>query len=458
MTGIYNRGYFGGYRAGNRPGSGGPNNGGGRGNGGGNGNNNNGGRGGGRNGYAFNGVLVRASADITPATEYLWDTEVYDAGGWHDTGSNTGRMVVPLGVSLVRAIGNSKINASSGISEVKHMLGGSDFAGQSYSAAEATGILGTLNGASAVIAVSAGQYFTMHNTLSTTVDGSEETWFAVEAIDPVSKYALLTKSATQAISADTPTILTWQTEVADVGGWFDSGVSNQNFVVPAGVSYVRFSANSQPNNSTGQNYIEVQTGAGATFPGMGCKDTQRSGTDFNGFTSAVVAVNPGDTFRLSYLSESATTVQNTNATWFAVEEVRGFSGCLAYKSATQGISAGVEAAVAFAAEAYDTHSAHDNASNNSRITVPSGFTKARPSFSVEGPPVAQYFRGRVMKNGAVYNGMPSFANTTTNADFCSGIGAWVDVNPGDYFELFVTSGSGGTMPISHRTWLCVEFR
>jgi hypothetical protein len=41
-----------------------------------------------------------------------------------------------------------------------------------------------------------------------------------------------------------------------------------------------------------------------------------------------------------------------------------------------------------------------------------------------------------------------------------GLGGWVQVTAGDYFELYVFQDSGGnvTLGTDNETWLCVEFR
>jgi hypothetical protein len=48
---------------------------------------------------------------------------------------------------------------------------------------------------------------------------------------------------------------------------------------------------------------------------------------------------------------------------------------------------------------------------------------------------------KVTKNGADYFGMPEYSNDTGGTDNLNGMGAWVDVSPGDYFEVVFTSPS-----------------
>jgi hypothetical protein len=53
--------------------------------------------------------------------------------------------------------------------------------------------------------------------------------------------------------------------------------------------------------------------------------------------------------------------------------LRTAHACRVYKSATQTVASGNTDVVSFNTEDYDTDTLHDNATNNSRITIPTGF-------------------------------------------------------------------------------------
>lgn len=53
--------------------------------------------------------------------------------------------------------------------------------------------------------------------------------------------------------------------------------------------------------------------------------------------------------------------------------LRAFHGCRLYKSATQQVLTGNTDVITFNTEDFDTDGFHDNATNNSRITIPTGF-------------------------------------------------------------------------------------
>lgn len=410
----------------------------------------------------FSGALVRLSVDQNVSSGLItWDTEVYDTDAWHSTSSDTGRMTTPSGTSLLRLTGNAQHASTIQNFPIGLERQGADFYGMAQSFAGPYAIQAACNVVSALIEVSAGVWFNLDSLFNDDVDASENTWFAVERVPVATKRALVRKSSSQALSAGTTTPLTFDTEVYDIGGWFDSGVDNTIFTVPSGTSgYIRVCGHFDPGSFVGQRVISIRKAGDAATIGCLARDSEVVSTDTIGGATAVLAVSPGDTFDITAFTTLASTIAANEKTWFSIEEVLDFHGCLVYKDATQNISGGVEAVITFAAESYDTDGAHDNSTNPSRITVPvgSGFTRARPSFCINGPSAAGYFQGRVLKNGAAYHGSPKYNCDTAGGDFVSGLGAWVDVSEGDYFELAVLSLNNRTLAADNRTWLCVEFR
>lgn len=95
------------------------------------------------------------------------------------------------------------------------------------------------------------------------------------------------------------------------------------------------------------------------------------------------------------------------------------------------------------------------------LVVPAGVTKIRLSASVVFSPNAtgQRFVG-VIKNGSLAAGLPSSQSSGSLAlvSSCSIVSAVLSVVEGDYFELRVAQGSGGSLPIlpDPRTWFQIE--
>lgn len=105
--------------------------------------------------------------------------------------------------------------------------------------------------------------------------------------------------------------------------------------------------------------------------------------------------------------------------------------------------------VPFDAESYDTDSIHDNVTNNTRLTVPSGWSLVRVSFSVVFVLVTSgsFCIARVRHSNSAgveqsRRGLPSFSSPAISAAefFASGCSAPIPVSLGDYFELRLSCG------------------
>jgi hypothetical protein len=138
-----------------------------------------------------------------------------------------------------------------------------------------------------------------------------------------------------------------------------------------------------------------------------------------------------------------------------------FRGALVYLNATQSISTGTATAINFTNEEYDTDSIHDNATNNTRLTVPSGASKVRVSGNVlfENSSNAQK-TVRIQYNG----NNPDSINAGTYVQLYSeGVTRLQAVTPissvsaGDYFELVVAHAVGSSINVgATSTWFCME--
>jgi hypothetical protein len=148
------------------------------------------------------------------------------------------------------------------------------------------------------------------------------------------------------------------------------------------------------------------------------------------------------------LADIAHVVQGGNSRKATVQQivdaVRGaYSGAMVKKSAdetTANYSAG--AMVPWTAEIHDVGGYHDNATNNSRLTVPEdgkyivGFT-----ISVSLAAVGEYVRAFVAFNGSLsYDGIAGTLLETTNAavnpSLCAVTGP-IDCTAGQYFESWL---------------------
>jgi hypothetical protein len=139
-----------------------------------------------------------------------------------------------------------------------------------------------------------------------------------------------------------------------------------------------------------------------------------------------------------------------------------FKGALVNRATDQSIGTATTTVVAWDAEQYDTDSVHDNVTNNSRLTVPSGVTRVRlAAYIVFGASATGNRKVNIRKNGgASYWGYASYvmaglSGTPTEIIIQT---PPIVVTPGDYFEVTVYQDSGVTLPVmsSYLSWFAME--
>lgn len=135
-------------------------------------------------------------------------------------------------------------------------------------------------------------------------------------------------------------------------------------------------------------------------------------------------------------------------------EQLGFRGARVWNTANQTWTTGLTAAVAFNSEVYDFGGMHDNAVNNSRLTVPTdsgGYWIVTTSIRMSYPTAVaatDYFEVFITLNGSSFGHQtaprnPAGVGATTGFTVTGIIGA----NAGDYFETYVANGTGGNSDI-----------
>lgn len=138
-----------------------------------------------------------------------------------------------------------------------------------------------------------------------------------------------------------------------------------------------------------------------------------------------------------------------------------FVGCRAYASTSQNFSNGVETAVALNAENYDTDTFHDNSTNNSRFTIPtgkSGYYQINATITYNGNSSGQ-------RDWYVYKNGTSVLVNTTIKDPGSGFVAMMatdvqNLTAGDYIQLYAYQDSGstvGTLQGSQRVFMQITY-
>lgn len=149
------------------------------------------------------------------------------------------------------------------------------------------------------------------------------------------------------------------------------------------------------------------------------------------------------------------TADSTTATglkWAAAGAA--FVGCGLYDSGNQSLTAGVDTAITFNSEYFDSDGLHSTSSNTSRITIPTGLGgKYLFAYSAVNTAAGQtnYTQSTLRKNGTaiaeiktLWSGLTYTAMTQT---------VILDLVAGDYIELYILSDAAATIQ-SYRTFYC----
>jgi hypothetical protein len=132
-----------------------------------------------------------------------------------------------------------------------------------------------------------------------------------------------------------------------------------------------------------------------------------------------------------------------------------FSGCLARISSTFDIANNSLVAVQFTVEDYDTDTWHDNSTNTTRFTVPSGVTRVQMACHLNWQSNSSGRRTlEIHKNGSAAVGLRGLSQSPiAGAQLDQGyVTAVVSCTSGDYFELKVLQDSGSTLTLFSNTW------
>jgi hypothetical protein len=155
---------------------------------------------------------------------------------------------------------------------------------------------------------------------------------------------------------------------------------------------------------------------------------------------------PGTIPIASIVANSATA---TGLEWQAPAS-GSFVGCSVYKSSTQSIADGSGTTVTYNAEYYDTDAFHDNSTNNSRITIPSG--KGGKYLITVNLIIAANTTGvriiGLLKNGDFTNGQQllNVSAPSTGSGRLSGATV-MDLAVSDYIEVQVFQNSSGSLDL-----------
>jgi hypothetical protein len=174
-----------------------------------------------------------------------------------------------------------------------------------------------------------------------------------------------------------------------------------------------------------------------------------------GTTAAKPAANSVDVGSLYFDTDLGKMQRSNGTSWEDCAETVGaagyptFSGASLTKSATQNISSGVQTAISFDGEVYDTDNYHDNVTNNTRLTAPStGYYLVGGSAEMNGVNTTYWVITRLRKNGTNEDGdtRSRVYSPQTGAVLNTPSSRPVYLQAGDYVELVIEQNTGGNVP------------
>lgn len=153
--------------------------------------------------------------------------------------------------------------------------------------------------------------------------------------------------------------------------------------------------------------------------------------------------------QFAYLKDTDSTVYYSGSAWTSLSSAAAFVGCSLYKSADQSLANSTTTVITWDLEHYDTNTFHDNSTNNSRITIPSGKAgKYLIQVTLNWNSNATSYReARIRLNGSTL-----LAYSPIQAASSGGVANTLNVvkslSVADYIEIQGEQASGGALSIS----------
>ena len=149
-------------------------------------------------------------------------------------------------------------------------------------------------------------------------------------------------------------------------------------------------------------------------------------------------------------SGNVLTVSGGVPTWAAPASGSTFVGAQVTNTSAQSISNGAYTALNFQSEVYDTDGFHDNATNNSRLTIPTGkggkyLLTCQANFASN----SSGFRAiAIMKNGSASQIAYANSSPISGSSFTYAFSCVVSAVATDYFQMNVYQDSGGSLNVN----------
>ena len=177
--------------------------------------------------------------------------------------------------------------------------------------------------------------------------------------------------------------------------------------------------------------------------------------------SGPLAVSAGDDFTVLVNTGTTGTIAVSDMSYLGIEAL---SSTLKY--ATVKLSGNFTtittafSTITWGAEVADTNTWHDNSTNNSRLTVPSGqgIKAVRLHANFEFATASAGYVCSFMKNGKPISAARQIGTASGAADFINMSSNAIPVVDGDYFEIQIAGSTAGpnTITAGNKTWFSIE--
>ncbi len=342
--------------------------------------------------------------------------DIYDPGGLHS--SLTFTVPSTWNGRKVRVSGQYRKEAGGALT-LEITKGGGGVPGLPKGNCESNSQDESLSVHTAPLVVATGDTFTLSASSSFGTDGNAA---SIEVLPNGIKGALVNRSGSgYATGATGLTPVQWNNEVYDTDGYHDNSTNPSRFTIPSGSSgLIRLSASIAASGSTSE--------LGISFYKNGTKitdyeyDTENVAGNICA-VSAPISCTTDDYFEVAIRATSAPTVDVSNNSWFAIEELpSGLVYSTASHSAT-GLSSG-------------------NFISLTSITVPAGMTRARAGFWSGKTSTTGTYAVRLRKNGSDFQeGVQCQANNASG-EYVHGWSIPFDVTPGDVIAIYGYTNAG----------------
>jgi hypothetical protein len=128
-----------------------------------------------------------------------------------------------------------------------------------------------------------------------------------------------------------------------------------------------------------------------------------------------------------------------------------FVGAHVYHNADQTIANSTLTTLAFNNERFDTDAFHDNSTNNSRLTIPTGLGGkyvAGVALRMDVGAASGKFEARIQKNGTTYVSINAINWSVNEAQYNTFSTPVLDLSAGDYLEVKINQTSGASSTVA----------